>query len=81
MKLRHLWYFFAKPTVSFETCLRKWHASPGWQNGGALLIPTGGAEAQHMFYMLPVIGDSYDGALKALKECFVPKLYVIRVEI
>lgn len=43
----------------------------------ALLIHTGGADTQRSFYKLPVIGDSYNGVLKALKECFVPKLYII----
>lgn len=43
----------------------------------AFLIHTVDAEAQSIFYTMPVIGDSYDEALKALKEFFVPKLNVV----
>lgn len=43
----------------------------------ALLIHSIGAEAQRIFYMLPVASESYADAVKALKAYFVPKLNVV----
>lgn len=73
-----------EPTVPFETWLRIFKNyvlaladKKKEKRKCALLIYMVGAEAQHFFYTLPVIGDSYYDALKALKNFFVPELNVI----
>lgn len=43
----------------------------------ALLIQMVCTETQHIFYILSATGDTYNSALKALKEFFVPKLNVV----